>query len=980
MSDSFQKALYTCAFILLIMSTAQAALPTTTNLVRYYGLDDNVTSMVILDKLGNNGVLYGGNSNDKDAKGIVNGSIDLDGNGDYVDSGFRPDPREGISFNIWVKFNAFAGNKHIVSAWGSGGAGNAAFLINTDFSDNSKVAFQTFDGTSVYSNTTATNALSTTRWVMLTLVFDGTSGDGRLYGYVNGTLAVQRAAKIQHSTNYNMFIGKEATNTGKEPNTKIDEFSLWNRSLTASEIASLYNSGAGVSYSDLSSGGAPATNDSLTIIHPTAGSDILNYSHYISFNMSVNASYVNVNVSVDGVFNQTLLDVPNATTYILWLNLSEGSHTINISNAYTSTISDSVTFDVHYSEALIKKMTFSSLSSAWIYSGDVLSSSYETKYLSSDLESVTGDPPIAHNYGYHLVIRYARDLGISSNVTLHVNGTSYDRTLSRCGYVGTGSLPPASPDRFCGAALNFYLPFLEVNNTNITFTTNLNYTLGGAILKAAQVNVTLPVYFAMVPKHLTKDKNEMLESDTVSTTGYVKNISANNITLSSKLYINDAYWSTVSGVRDSVGNYSTTATYTSPKLSNLNVSYNVTQQINMSYGGASRLVNVSAPDIIIYQINITRCASGFAFAISSRDQATTALLTNSSFDVLIEAGRVVTGLRNFSFNYSANTSISNVTFCLKPGNLSVTVDASAQVNHINYYQGSLAVVGRRLNETTPSRYSVYLISTATGLPTVLEALGNNDDPLVGYTVYVQRYFYPIGAYVSIFSAKTDSFGRVVPYLDWYDTYYVMIVAYPNGTVAKTFEPMIITDDPVKLRVVGVDEGFANIYSDIQHNCTWTNATGILRCTVLDSAGVVNLARLEVYQNVLFAYTKLCDTYATGSAVTLTCNLSAAGTSSFTYVLSVDMTGFSPHTLETGTVFEALTMAYGNSGAFAGLLLTTALGMVGLGIAGGMGAVAFSVMGLIISAIIGIFPLGTDATVLVGIILITFIIMLVGRRD
>ena len=94
------------------------------------------------------------------------------------------------------------------------------------------------------AQSTWTTTLNAGTWYMLTFVFDGSD----LYLYSDtvqrGTAAHGFGASNLDETD-TFQINHQDVNYG---DGVIDEFSIWNRTLNSSEIASLYNAGAGIKY------------------------------------------------------------------------------------------------------------------------------------------------------------------------------------------------------------------------------------------------------------------------------------------------------------------------------------------------------------------------------------------------------------------------------------------------------------------------------------------------------------------------------------------------------------------------------------------------------------------------------------------------------------------------------------------------------------------------------------------------------------
>lgn len=104
--------------------------------------------------------------------------------------------------------------------------------------------------------------LSSGTYYMFTMTYDSTDG---LKTYINasddGTVVAN--GNLKTGTQNNVYIGGDVagSNNGRPWASAFDEFGIWNRALTASEITELFNSGAGLQY--------PFTGDATVFPHPT---------------------------------------------------------------------------------------------------------------------------------------------------------------------------------------------------------------------------------------------------------------------------------------------------------------------------------------------------------------------------------------------------------------------------------------------------------------------------------------------------------------------------------------------------------------------------------------------------------------------------------------------------------------------------------------------------------------------------------------
>lgn len=225
--------------------------------------------------------------------------------------------------NFWLMRNSTSGEQHFLSS---------RFSDNTDspilnaFITNSFYSYFT-SGISGYTCSLGgySLSLSTGTWYMITIVRNVT----HLSLYVDGVLNTSTTCGNQtlfymNSTNNIINFGNRPLISSRLWYGRIDEVGIWNRSMTSSEVASLYNSGAGLSY------------DSFTYVTPsiqcflnisTAG--IYNLSSSNNGTSCVNITTNNVIINGNGYTINGNILMQNYSN--LTINYTNVNGTINIS-------------------------------------------------------------------------------------------------------------------------------------------------------------------------------------------------------------------------------------------------------------------------------------------------------------------------------------------------------------------------------------------------------------------------------------------------------------------------------------------------------------------------------------------------------------------------------------------------------------------------------------------------------------------------
>lgn len=130
------------------------------------------------------------------------------------------------------------------------------------------------------------------RWVMITTVVN----DTRMVMYINGTKTHNEPIAALNTTK--LFLGTASNGAGDWVG-RVDEFGIWNRTLSASEVSDLYNSGSGLAYVE---------NPLPTIVTLNSpANDTIQNNDTIRFTSTLTVSPAGLH------------DIENATVYI-WFN------------------------------------------------------------------------------------------------------------------------------------------------------------------------------------------------------------------------------------------------------------------------------------------------------------------------------------------------------------------------------------------------------------------------------------------------------------------------------------------------------------------------------------------------------------------------------------------------------------------------------------------------------------------------------------
>ena len=229
-----------------------------------------------------------------------------------------------ISFSFWVKMNTEIGSgfqvlfeRTIVEATLPLG-----YFIKYEYNGGTRrLAFYRARHGVVDNIAYYTITLGTTNWVHLAMTYDGTT----LRGSVNGTeqTSVASSGAGLFDVNFVDRFAVLASDNGYSPvsyaSSIVDEFGVWNKKLSTTEITELYNGGAGLQYPFVQTL-VPSVSDTLSITEST--------TQFLFFNISVNdvlSITENITLSNTQLGNISVNDIISNTesvTQVLISNIS----------------------------------------------------------------------------------------------------------------------------------------------------------------------------------------------------------------------------------------------------------------------------------------------------------------------------------------------------------------------------------------------------------------------------------------------------------------------------------------------------------------------------------------------------------------------------------------------------------------------------------------------------------------------------------
>lgn len=225
------KILLLISLFCLAVSFASASL--TDGLYSYYNLNENSGSVVdsaANNNLINTGATAGVSGKIGNAYNFVLGSTYLTSSNNIPITG-----KQARTINYWQNIYPDSSATYYFFGWGVNDIDGAFGAFN---SSNYLYLWAAAD------DPNSTIPLNLNNWQMITLIYDG---NNRL-AYSNGDLIFNQSSPNINTLSGTLYIGSNLQGENGIYNGKIDEFGIWNRTLSQSEINTLYNSGAGLTY------------------------------------------------------------------------------------------------------------------------------------------------------------------------------------------------------------------------------------------------------------------------------------------------------------------------------------------------------------------------------------------------------------------------------------------------------------------------------------------------------------------------------------------------------------------------------------------------------------------------------------------------------------------------------------------------------------------------------------------------------------
>lgn len=329
--------------------------------------------------------------------------------------------------------------------------------------------------------------------------------------------------------------------------------------------------------------------------------------------------------------------------------------------------------------------------------------------------------------------------------------------------------------------------------------------------------------------------------------------------------------------------------------------------------------------------------------------------------------------RTNSFIFS---NVVNASLCIATNN-TYTMHAMLQYYATDYTSRTYFIDTNISNVT--QFVNLYLLSSANSYSTLFFLRDEYNNPYTGAIIQVQRYFVGTNVYKTVAQCQSDyPTGKCATYMRIQDVYYRYIISM-NQTVVRTTTPSQIVCTsfesitfcppyPIPLSVSSQPSvNYFDRIGKVSVSVTVNNATNILSATVVDTSGTMTTSSLNVDKKGAMEFFNICNSTATSSATTFTCDLGNRSGNIYQYNFIGQFNG-NNITLSSNILdYRTGAMDWGNLGPLMAFLIVAT--MFYLGIHHPVAALGYMCIGLVTVFLFGMTPLASGITTLIGVIIV-----------
>jgi hypothetical protein len=823
-----------------------------------------------------------------------------------------------------------------VSSWVKTGTlilGNEANMFSTDtnnprewgWSINSDGYERLYWGAYNLDNTTNISAIS--GWVHLVITIDDDANILRYY--INGVNVknMTLSGTIPYTAT-RVTIGASGYNNGSSSyDGLMDEVGWWNRTLSWSEVQDIYNGGAGLNFTEITT----TINPYVQLNYPENFSNFsvstiqFNYTGYV---YSAGTTINQTELYIDGVSSEiNSTDMANGTTYLISKSLGTGYHnwsvklwdtngttnqslywyfniTIyppNVTIHFPYSNSNYTTTNIHFNSTITDDFT---LQNVTMYIDGLVNNTntsgieglYQWDFILSE-----GN----HNWS---ILAYDNDSNAVQTSTIPFSIDLTNPILSTSGIVSkynstlpqnvTWSLFNADPH----ADKCWY--YTTDNSTNISVTCNTStitnftshgyktiYYFGNDTLGHQSTGSTT-LFIGYYPYTQSTDKANVGSGDSVIFTLYVNGTDVSNQFSSTTATLNFNGTSYTPDTTDRTNqNYTkyTKTLYmtignTTGAITTYNWSYSIKNTTDIPLN-----VTTANSTIKIYLMAVRECVAGDRYILNAsiKDEELKSLInaslntTNIEIDLLISSRANTSAIWNFSKQWINNNTVY---VCVSPNVLTYssykidwTIGYSADdyVQEFYYMDNGTIDSTNYFNSYTTNPISLYDLASVDSTTFLFSFKDENNLEVDDAIVHVYRYYIGEGVFREVERAKQDNNGETHVHLVEEDViYYFMITQYGNVIFTSSQYNAKCLSTPCSLTLSASPDflDFPDDYDKVNGTTYTVTSSKTARTVTLtyssNASRVVNFSVYKLLDGVDITYIDTASTTGTDGTLTL----------------------------------------------------------------------------------------------------------------
>lgn len=792
-------------------------------------------------------------------------------------------------------------------------------------------------------------------WFMVSIRFNSTTARIQINATDHGQELFDISAWNQNGANW-VFLCRPGANCLR--NGQIDEWGIWNRTLSDAEITQLYNDGNGLT---------PSTSNSLTVINsiPANGTNMTSSSVIFGCNATggpgtnITSIVLNGSGTSSGAWTQTIsgLNQKNYNATFTNTTLADGNYTWNCL-AYGDTANDTSDFwnfridatfpqinatimtPIAYSDGANVTVNYTifdtNLQACW-YNYNNTNTTFACLNGANNITNVTSHYPAT------IIVIYANDSfgnqNRSSNLSFIFDTSTPNITInSGNGTQNYGILLTNHTLNYTILDTNLQACWLDYNSTNRTIpctsgmANTTNFTLQINIYNATiyandslgNINYRFFSWNYKIFEFNQTFTSVVAEGDLTNFSASVIVGSSYDISSAVFVYNKTSYSATVTDF----SNYSliTKNNFVVPE---------VPASVNQTFYWAltlddSTVLNLSSHNQSVYNISLQNCTT-FSFRLlnlSIVDEELQTLIDNSTVEIAINLTTLdkSTTLVHLGFEYNDENPVavcSNVNLTGKSYFMEAVIKYLADGYAIEYYNIETFIIEEQ-------RITLYDLNSSDSTDFKLTFTGTDFLPSAGVLVFVERQYISEEDFKTVELPKTDTNGQTILHLVRNDVLYNLIFV-KDGEVLRTFynlrafcDDFSIGDCKINLNALSSGDSVLNYTGEIgivfDNPPTYNDTTKKVSFTFLSYDGTSKNVTIGVERRDIFGNVSVCRNSLDSISGTVSCNVGSDITDATLQVtIEVDEV---PLIISFVTIDDS---AYGNFGYVAWFFL--ALGLI-----------------------------------------------------